>query len=42
MDRVGALIGRYYRLFRYTGHPEAERVVVVIGSAFEVLDETAA
>ena len=27
MDRVGALIGRSYRLFRYSGHPEAERVV---------------
>src|SRR5262249_26908043 len=38
MDRVGSLIGRSYRLFRYAGHPEAERVVVVIGSAFEVLD----
>jgi len=42
MDRVGSLIGRKYSLFRYVGHPEAERVVVVIGSAFEVLDETAA
>ena len=42
MDRVGALIGRSYRLFRYAGHPEADRVVIVIGSAFEVLDETAA
>ena len=42
MDRVGALIGRTYRLFRYSGHPEADRVVIVIGSAFEVLDETAA
>jgi pyruvate-ferredoxin/flavodoxin oxidoreductase len=42
MDRVGALIGRSYRLFRYAGHPEAERVAIVIGSAFEVLDETAA
>ena len=42
MDRVGALIGRSYSLFRYVGHPEADRVVVVIGSAFEVLDETAA
>jgi pyruvate-ferredoxin/flavodoxin oxidoreductase len=42
MDRVGALIGRPYHLFRYSGHPEADRVVVVIGSAFEVLDETAA
>jgi pyruvate-ferredoxin/flavodoxin oxidoreductase len=41
MDRVGALVGRTYRLFRYSGHPEADRVVVVIGSAFEVLDETA-
>ena len=42
MDRVGGLIGRSYRLFRYSGHPEADRVVIVIGSAFEVLDETAA
>jgi pyruvate-ferredoxin/flavodoxin oxidoreductase len=42
MDRVGALTGRSYRLFRYSGHPEADRVVIVIGSAFEVLDETAA
>ena len=42
MDRVGTLIGRSYRLFRYSGHPEAERVAIVIGSAFEVLDETAA
>src|SRR6187402_218868 len=42
MDRVGALIGRTYRLFRYSGHPKADRVVIVIGSAFEVLDETAA
>jgi pyruvate-ferredoxin/flavodoxin oxidoreductase len=42
MDRVGALTGRKYSLFRYSGHPEAERVAVVIGSAFEVLDETAA
>ena len=42
MDRVGALTGRPYRLFRYSGHPEADRAVVVIGSAFEVLDETVA
>ena len=42
MDRLGKLTGRHYQLFRYTGHPEAERVVVAIGSACEVLDETAA
>ncbi len=42
MDRLGALTGRKYHLFRYAGHPQAERVVVAIGSAVEVLDETAA
>jgi pyruvate-ferredoxin/flavodoxin oxidoreductase len=42
MDRFGELTGRRYRLFRYTGHPQAERVVVAIGSACEVLDETVA
>jgi pyruvate-ferredoxin/flavodoxin oxidoreductase len=42
MDKVGAIIGRSYQLFRYSGHPKADRVAIVIGSAFEVLDETAA
>src|SRR6188474_1422641 len=42
MDKVGAIIGRSYKLFRYSGHPQADRVAIVIGSAFEVLDETAA
>src|SRR5262245_3837085 len=42
MDQLGALTGRQYHLFRYAGHPQAERVVVAIGSAVEVLDETAA
>jgi pyruvate-ferredoxin/flavodoxin oxidoreductase len=42
MDRLGALTGRKYHLFRYAGHPQAERVVVAIGSAVEVLEETAA
>ena len=40
MDRVSALTGRPLRLFRYSGHPGADRVVIVIGSAFEVIDET--
>jgi len=42
MDRLAALTGRQYHLFRYAGHLEAERVVIAIGSAVEVLDETAA
>jgi pyruvate-ferredoxin/flavodoxin oxidoreductase len=41
MDRLGALTGRRYQTFRYQGHPQAERVVVAIGSACEVLEQTA-
>jgi len=36
------LTGRRHHLFRYTGHPDADRVVVAIGSACEVLDQSAA
>jgi len=41
MDKLGSLCGRSYRLFRYDGHPEAERVVVSMGSGAEVVRETA-
>ncbi len=37
MDRLAALTGRQYRLFRYDGHPDAERVVVAMGSSAETL-----
>ncbi len=39
MDRFGALTGRRYRLFDYHGHPQAERVVVLMGSGAEVAHE---
>ncbi len=42
MDRFAALTSRQYRLFRYDGHPQAERVVVVMGSAAETLRATVA
>ena len=42
MDRFAALTGRHYRVFRYDGHPEAERVAVVMGSAAETLRATVA
>jgi pyruvate-ferredoxin/flavodoxin oxidoreductase len=42
MDDLARLTGRRHRLFRYSGHPEADRVVVAIGSGCEVLDQTAA
>ena len=32
MDRLAAITGRQYRLFDYVGHPEAERVLVLMGS----------
>src|ERR1022692_2341794 len=42
MDDLARLTGRRHQLFRYTGHPEADRVAVAIGSACEVLVRTAA
>ncbi len=39
MDRFAALTGRRYRLFDYVGHPEAERVVVMMGSGAECAHE---
>src|SRR5262249_25300298 len=32
MDRLAERTGRAYRLVEYSGHPEADRVVVVMGS----------
>ena len=40
MDRFAALIGRQYHLFDYSGAPDAERVVVVMGSGGETVEET--
>jgi pyruvate-ferredoxin/flavodoxin oxidoreductase len=41
MERFAALTGRRYRLFDYFGHPEAERVMVIMGSGGEAVQETA-
>jgi pyruvate-ferredoxin/flavodoxin oxidoreductase len=40
MERFAALTGRRYRLFDYFGHPEAERVLVLMGSGGETVRET--
>ncbi|MDQ7842312.1 MAG: pyruvate:ferredoxin (flavodoxin) oxidoreductase [Armatimonadota bacterium] len=40
MDRLAELTGRQYHLFDYVGHPEAERVIVLMGSGAEVAHET--
>jgi len=38
MRAFAARVGRTYGLFDYAGHPEAERVVVVMGSAAETVE----
>ena len=40
MDRFAELTGRRYGLFEYHGDPEAERVIVLMGSASEAAHET--
>jgi len=42
MDRFAALTGRQHRLFAYDGPPDAERVVVAMGTGAETARETAA
>ena len=39
MQQVGDLTGRSYRLFDYVGDPEAEHVVISMGSSCETFDE---
>jgi pyruvate-ferredoxin/flavodoxin oxidoreductase len=39
MDKFASLVGRKYRLFDYVGAPNAERVLVVMGSGAEVAQE---
>jgi pyruvate-ferredoxin/flavodoxin oxidoreductase len=40
MDRFAGITGRRYRLFDYFGAPDAERVIVVMGSAGETAQRT--
>ncbi len=40
MDRFAKMTGRQYRLFDYFGSPDAERVIVIMGSGAETCQET--
>jgi pyruvate-ferredoxin/flavodoxin oxidoreductase len=40
MARFGKLTGRHYRLFDYVGATDAERVIVLMGSGAETVQET--
>ncbi len=40
MDQLAKVSGRHYHLFDYHGHPEAERVIVAMGSSVETISQT--
>ncbi|MCD4709078.1 MAG: pyruvate:ferredoxin (flavodoxin) oxidoreductase [Candidatus Sabulitectum sp.] len=40
MDLFGKLTGRHYRLFDYVGAPDAEHIIILMGSGCEVAHET--
>ena len=40
MDNFFALTGRSYNLFNYYGHPDAEEIIVIMGSGAETVNET--
>jgi pyruvate-ferredoxin/flavodoxin oxidoreductase len=42
MDQLGERTGRHYGLVDYSGHPDAERVLVIMGSGGETVRETVA
>ena len=40
MDKVNAKIGTDYKLFNYYGAPDAERVIIAMGSVCDTIEET--
>jgi len=40
MDEFAKLTGRQYKLFQYVGAPDAERVIIMMGSGAETAEET--
>ena len=40
MKKVSALVGREYKLFNYVGAPDAEKVIIAMGSGCETIEET--
>jgi pyruvate-ferredoxin/flavodoxin oxidoreductase len=40
MDKFASVVGRQYHLFDYAGAPDAERVIILMGSGAEATEET--
>lgn len=41
MDKFARQVGRHYHLFDYEGAPDAERIIIAMGSGVETCEETA-
>ncbi|MDR1490767.1 MAG: pyruvate:ferredoxin (flavodoxin) oxidoreductase [Desulfovibrio sp.] len=39
MQKVASITGRHYKLFDYVGHPEADRIIIAMGSGCEAAAE---
>jgi pyruvate-ferredoxin/flavodoxin oxidoreductase len=39
MDKFAEVVGRHYHLFDYVGAPDAERIIIMMGSGAEVAEE---
>jgi pyruvate-ferredoxin/flavodoxin oxidoreductase len=39
MDKFAQVVGRHYHLFDYVGAPDAERIIIMMGSGAEVAEE---
>jgi len=39
MNQFAKLTGRSYKLFEYYGHPEAERIIIIMGSGYGPVHE---
>ncbi|MFC1887590.1 pyruvate:ferredoxin (flavodoxin) oxidoreductase [Candidatus Cloacimonadota bacterium] len=40
MDKLAQVIGRQYHLFDYVGAPDAEKIIIAMGSSIETIEET--
>ncbi|MCH5240101.1 MAG: pyruvate:ferredoxin (flavodoxin) oxidoreductase [Muribaculaceae bacterium] len=40
MDQIAPLVGKNYHLFDYVGAPDADRIIISIGSSCDVIEET--
>lgn len=40
MDKISPVIGRNYHLFDYVGAPDADRIIITMGSSCDVVEET--